>query len=188
MKTRISILSIFILFTFYSYAQPEKGSWGIGGTGYRIKIYDKGELLLKAFEIDAEASYFLHRNFALGGSIIYKGNKDYGLANNKRFHGLFVAPALEAFILNKEKYGISVKGTMNVVLSSNWDIKKNITSYMFGPKISWNITPYLSTFLWGTYKRLEEYDTTINYTTRIPSSNFDIRWGFTYFLHPNKSE
>lgn len=188
MKTKFLILIAFIFLSFYSWSQPEKGSWSIGGSGYRIKIYDNKELFRKAFEINAEANYFIYRNFALGGSFIYKGNKDYSLANNDRFHGLFIAPTVEAYILNKEKYGISIKGTMNVVLSTNWDIEKNITSYMFGPKVSWNITPFLSTFLWGTYKRLEEYDTTTNYTTRVPSDNFDIRWGFSYLLHKKKAD
>ena len=62
---------------------------------------------------------------------------------------------------------------------------------MFGPKISWNITPYLSTFLWGAYKRLEEYDTTVNYLTytpRVPNDNFNIQWGFSYFIPSNKSK
>ena len=188
MKTKITLVFLSIFIVFLGKAQPKKGTWGIGGSGYRFKISQEKELQYKVYEINAEANYFLFKHLALGGNVTFKGSKDYTLANNDRFYGFYIAPSIEAYILNRKMFGLSVKGKINIVASTSWTFNEGVYSYLFGPKLSWNITPNLNTYLWVAYRRLDEYTNMTCTKNTIPSDNFDIRWGFSYFLHRKEKE
>lgn len=180
-----------ILFCYSAKAQPEKGTWEIGGSGYWIKSNVRGELRYKSFELDIGSKYFIFNNVSLGGEINYIGYKDYSRVGSPKPYGFYFAPVLEAYFFNKEKFGISLKGKINFLVksSSNWrvfDSSNEIPSYMFGPKVSWNITSNLSTYLWTAFRKIQDFDNTKGFSGVIPSDNFDIRWGFSYFLHSQK--
>jgi len=187
MKTKSTTFILFLFIVFSVQAQPEKGTWQIGGSGYRTKIYNHKELNDKIMQINAETSYFLFKYLALGGRIVYQRDKNYTQAFDPVYRNLFVGPILDAYILNRKQYSISVKGTINFAIQRSLPPSGEVvSSYMFGPKIAWNITPNLSTFLWAAYRRLDGFDNTSGFTSVIPSDNFDIRWGFSYFLHRKK--
>lgn len=189
MKTQITL---FIAFSFclslITKAQPQKHTLELGGSGYYIRSKSSEGDKLKVFEIRPEVQYFLFKNFAIGGAVNIKGHKDYSLANNDLFYGIFLSPSIEGYLLNHKLFGLSVKGSMNIVVSTNYDITKDVSSYSLGPKASLNITPSLSTYIWLAYRKLEDFDDTMGFTSKIPSDNFDIRWGFSYFLHPKKDK
>lgn len=183
MKTK-SILTLSMLFFLQIiFAQPQKGTWSLGGSGYWNKISGDDELKYKIYEINSEINYFIFNHLVAGSNLTLQGEKNFTKVNDPNFHCLYFAPIVEAYILNRERYGISVKGTMNFIISTNWDKNDKVPSYMFGPKASWNITPNLSTYLWFAYRKLDEFDNTVGYRSVVPSDNFDIRWGFSYFLH-----
>jgi hypothetical protein len=181
-KTTVSLLFIFIVLNIS--AQPQKGSWEIGGSGYWTKIYNNKELNNKITEINAEVAYFPYKFLSVGGILTYQKDKDYMQAFDPVYHNFFIAPTLDAYILNRKMYGISIKGALNfAVISDLSPGDKAVPSFMFGPKASWNITPNLSTYLWIAYRKLDEFDNTNGFRAIVPSKNFDIRWAFSYYLH-----
>lgn len=189
MKTKSTAFILFLFIVFAAQAQPEKGTWQIGGSGNWIKTKNDGELKYKTYNLDAEVSYFVLKNLALGSDINLVGYKDYTKVNDPNIYGFYFAPALEAYVINHKTFGVSVKGSINFLVSSSkyWAFtNKKMTSYMFGPKVAWNITSNLSTYLWAAYRKYDDFDMTKGFKNIIPSDNFDIRWGFSYFLHRKK--
>lgn len=188
MKTKL-ILTVIILHlcSFVICVQPLQGTIDLGGSGYFFSSKSKEGDKLKVYNIRPEFQYFLLKNFAVGSAITIKGSKDYSLANNDNYYGIFISPSIEGYIVNRRSFGLSVKGGLNIVASTNYDISKSISSYSIGPKISWNLSPNITTFLWFSYRKLEDFDDTIGFTYQFPSDNFDVRWGFSYYLH-NKKE
>ncbi len=183
MKTKITLLFLFIFFVVISIAQPQKGTWQISGSGYWINSYSNKELKLKTLQINAETNYFIFKHLSVGSIITFQTDKDYDRELDPTIRELFIAPTIDAYLLNCNKYAVSIKGALNFIVASNLIVETRIPSFMIGPKFSWNITPNLSTFIWSAYRRLEEFDNTIGFHSTVPSDNFDIRWGFSYFFH-----
>ncbi|MEZ5103415.1 MAG: hypothetical protein R2757_02885 [Draconibacterium sp.] len=189
MKTKTTFIFLFLCSTVLTYAQPQTGTWEIGGSGYRTKIYNNNELNYKITQINTEISYFPFKHLSFGGIFTYQKQKDFTKAFDPVFHNLFIAPTLEAYIINRKVFGVSVKGAINFSILSNFPPgDKTVSSYRFGPKTSWNITPNFCTFLWFAYRKLDWFDNTIGFRSTVPSDNFDIRWGFSYFLHRKEKE
>lgn len=188
METKTSFFLFFLCTSLIAISQPKKGTWEIGGSGYWTKAHNEKVLKLKTYEINSEANYFLLKHLALGGYLTFQGEKDYTKVNAPRFHGLHVAPTLETYLLNHKIVGISIKGSINFLVSTNWDLKEKVSSYNLGPKVSLNITPTLSMYLWATYRKLNDFDYTGGFKSIAPSDNFDIRWGFSYYLHRKEKE
>lgn len=188
MKTRI-ILVITLLLCLYltTVAQPQKGTVEIGGSGYYIssKGPEEGDKL-KLFDLSPEIQYFIFKNLSVGGALTIKGDKNYSLANNDTFYGIFLSPSIEGYVLNRRLFGLSLKARMNIAASTNYNINETVTSYSFGPKVLWNITPSLSTYIWLAYRKLKDFDDTRESQWIIPSDNFDVRWGFSYYLQRKK--
>jgi len=181
-KTIFTILLICIVLTTFS--QPKKGTLEVGGSGYWTKIYNNNELFNKIAQINAEISYFPFKYLCFGGIVIYQKDKNFAQAFDPVYRNLFFAPTLEAYIINRKVYGISLKGAINFAILSDFPPSdKTVPSYMFGPKASWNITQNLSTFLWFAYRKLDEFDNSAGFHSTVPSDNYDIRWGFSYYLH-----
>lgn len=187
MKKRFFLpFTLFLSLSLITKAQPQKGTLEIGGSGYYICSKGWEGEKLKSFSISPEIQYFVFKNFSFGGALILKGSKDYSLANSDWFHALFLSPSMEGFVLNRASFGLSMKGSINIVASTNYNIYKVISSYSLGPKFLWNITPNLSTYIWLAYRKLQDFDETSGHHAKIPSDNFDVRWGFSYYLHRKK--
>jgi hypothetical protein len=191
MKQKFAILS-FIIFCIISSvsAQPQKKSWSIGGSGYWVKMRSHGENKLTRFDYSLNGQYFLFRHFALGAEIDYRGGRALDLAGKPRYHELYFSPVIEGYLINNKNFGISLKGlaSLNASIKSNFDPEKLVSFYMFGPKLSYNITPNFSIYSWFTYRKLSDEGTN-NYPGRtviFPSDNNDIRFGFSYYFHPKK--
>ncbi|MCK5730087.1 MAG: hypothetical protein KAH68_03370 [Draconibacterium sp.] len=184
MKTKITLVFLFICIALISKAQPQKGTWEVGGSGYFNKSYTKNkEAKFKIPKINAEVNCFIFKHLSIGTIVTFQSDKNYDRESEPTIRELFIAPTIDAYLLNRDKFAISMKGALNFIVASNLTIETRIPSYMIGPKFSWNISPNLSTFIWPAYRRLEEFDNTIGFLSTVPSDNFDIRWGFSYFFH-----
>ncbi|HKL32508.1 MAG TPA: hypothetical protein VJ919_08245 [Tangfeifania sp.] len=191
MKQKFVLLS-FIVFCLISSvsAQPKKNSWSIGGSGYWIKIKSNSGDYRSIYNLAVDGQYFIFRNFAVGTEVEYIGGRALDTPNKPRYHELYVSPTIEGYLFNRPKWGLSVKGliSLNASIKSSMDPDNLLSYYMFGPKVSYNITPNLSCYTWFAYRRLPD-DITNNYPGRsvaYPSDNYDLRFGFTYYLHPKK--
>lgn len=124
----------------------------------------------------------------MGGNLNLTGGKDFDYLGAKH-HKLYFAPTIEYFALNKPKYGLSLKGAVNIRISRNsQDFDEDISAYMLGPKFSFNITPNISTYLWYAYRRLDDFDHTSGHRILIPSNNMDLRWGFSFYLNRKEKQ
>jgi len=186
MKTQKFIFTVLFIFSTLSlFAQPQKSTLEIGGSGYWMKIRNDEGPQLAIYDFNAQASYFLLRNLAIGGNLSFRGGKDYASPFNPTYHRLYFAPVFEGYLLNHHYYGISIKTMLNIRISNtNKNLDKTISTFMIGPKFQWNITENLGTNIWFVYRDMNDLDNLSGYRTIAPSTNFDIRWGFSYFLHP----
>jgi hypothetical protein len=181
MKTKTILLLLFICIVLTTKAQPQKGTWEIGGSGLWSKNLKENEVQYKVYNLELSANYFIFKYLSLGGSLAFKGYQERTDTNNAWLNTGYFKPNIEAYLINRKIFGISIKTALDINLYG--DNKENsVSSFSFGPKFSWNITPNLSTNLWFAYRKLKNFDTT-NIPTVVPSDNFDIRWGFSYYLH-----
>ena len=184
MKTKKnSLLLLFMGILTVSIAQPRKGTWEIGGSGFWNKVYNEGELQFKAYNLDVGANYFIFNHLSIGAAISTKGLQNLTYVHKPWVKTGFFEPNLDIYIFNHDIFGISVKGSLDINFWGEYNLGNKISSYSIGPKVSWNITPHFGTYLWVAYRRLEDIDSTYDDFFSIPSDNFDIRWGFSYYLH-----
>ncbi|MCK3685787.1 hypothetical protein [Maribellus sp. YY47] len=189
MKTQIILLLVFCTLSFSSFAQPRKGSTELSGFGNFTKGKSESGDKTATFELNTSASYFVLRNLSAGLKIYYRGYKEYEFQSNPILDEFVIGPTIEAFIMNQEKIGISLKTSLNFTLGSDFAAQDNgYSSFIIGPKVAWNITPNLSTFLWFAYRDTKNSDDYTQNGSIIPSDNFDIRWGFSYYLHSKKQK
>lgn len=163
-------------------AQPRKGTWEINGSGSWGKVYNQGDLQFKTYELVAGMKYFVFKHLSAGISISAEGYQDRAEGFKVWLGSGFLVPNLDVFIINHKIYGISLKSAVDINIWGDY-LDNTISSFTIGPKFSLNITPNLNTFLWVAYRRAEDFDTNYNTVASIPSDNFDIRWGFSYYLH-----
>ena len=192
MKTKFNFILLLCIWSFSSLAQPQKGSLELGGTGYFTKVYrnyEDPELYRNTFSITAFSSYFLFKHLSVGTKFLYEGTKYFQEAYDPRYKHFIVGPTAEAYLLNKRVFGISIKSELNFAIKSDYSIDdKKLASFIIGPKASWNITPNLSTFLWFAYRDSKDWDYNRISGNLVPSKDFDINWGFSYYLHRKQKE
>lgn len=183
MKAKISIFLLLAGISCVISAQPRKGTWEINGSGSWGKVYNQGDLQFKTYELDAGMNYFVFNRLSSGISISAEGYQDRIEEVFKVWRGSgFLVPNLDIFIINHKIYGISLKSAVDINIWGDY-LDNTISSFTIGPKFFLNITPNLNTFLWVAYRRAEDFDTNYNTVASIPSDNFDIKWGFGYYLH-----
>ena len=188
-SSKIIFLFLTFLISSYCYAQPQKGTLGIGGSGFWITTKpEEGENLYKQLNFTADGQYFINNNLALGAEIRFYKYSTISEIDKSNSNNLFFSPFAEGYLFNSEKWGLSGKLMYSAIIYS--DHKHDLLSnFIIGPKASFNITPSLSAFVWMDYRKLpEKYN--VNYPGSVgaffPSDNFDIRWGFNYYLHSLK--
>ncbi|QIA09462.1 hypothetical protein [Draconibacterium halophilum] len=184
MKTHLLFLILFFLISCIVSAQPQKGSIEFGGSGTYSKSYNNGEKRTSTFSVSAHSSYFVLPNLSVGAKVFYEKLKDSKVTYDPENSQFIVGPTIEAYLLNKEKFGVSIKSTANFALSSDYIFDDSkYTSFSVGPKGIWNISPNISTYLWFAYRDVKNRDDYTQNGSVFPSDNFDIRWGFSYYLH-----
>lgn len=183
MKTKIAFLALFMGILTVSIAQPQKGTWEIGGSGFWNKTYNEGELQFKAYNLDIGANYFIFKHLSIGTAISTKGHQNLMYIHKPWVKTGFFVPNLDVYICNRNIFGISMKSSLDINFWGYYNLGNTISSFTIGPKVSWNITPHLGTYFWIAYRRQVDYDSTYDDFASIPSDNFDIRWGFSYYLH-----
>ncbi len=191
MKTKFNFILLLCICSFSSLAQPQKGSFELGGTGYFNRVYDNldNEHIRNTYSITAFSSYFLFKHLSVGAKFLYEGTKYFEEAYDPRYKHFIVGPSAEAYLLNKRIFGLSIKSELNFALKSDYAIDdKKLASFIIGPKASWNITPNLSTFLWFAYRDSKDWDYNKVSGNVVPSKNFNINWGFSYYLHQKQKE
>jgi len=189
MKTKILFIAIFSFVFIFSQAQPRKGTFEFGGSGYWMKQNSEGITYYKIYDFNSNVNYFIFNHLSLGGGIHFSGGKKIDENFDNKFHQIYFAPIIEGYVLNRERYGISIKAGFNIALADTGEkLDKRISSYMFGPKLSWNITHNLSTHIWVAYRNTKWGDNTLGFRATYPSDNLDVRWGFSYFLHRKGKE
>lgn len=192
MKTKILLTILFAFFAIMIYSQPKKETWEIGASGYWMNMKKDGNSKLNIYEINSEANYYILRNLSVGGKLQFKGGKDFTRAFNPSFSQFNFAPIIDGYIINQNKFGISIKGALNIALANSGEDLENknrISSFQIGPKFSYYLTPNLSTFIWSAYRKMyHDFDSTTGFRIIGPSDNFDIRWGFSYFLQRKEKE
>jgi len=189
MKTKSTAFILFLFIVFAAQAQPEKGTWQIGGSGYRVKMKDSGEPVRNIYEYNAEGSYFILKNFSAGCELTYKGGKDTDSSVKNKYHGFFLSPTSELYLLREGKFTGSVKGLVKFNISGTGTFHKSkaIQSYMFGPKVSWFIADNVSFYSWVAFRKLMDDSSNFpGWTAVIPSENYDVRFGFNIFLQRKK--
>lgn len=184
MKTHLLLLIISCLLSFTISAQPQKGSIEFGGSGNFSKSYNNGEKRTSIISVSANGSYFVFRHLSIGAKVFYEKLNGLQLTNNPELSQFIVGPTIEAYLINKEKFGVSIKSTAGFALSSDYIFDDSkYTSFSVGPKAIWNISPNISTYLWFAYRDVKNRDDYTQNGSVFPSDNFDIRWGFSYYLH-----
>lgn len=168
-------------------AQPRKGSWEVNGSGSFGNVYALGNLQFKPYEIDAGLNYFVLKHLSAGITFSAEGYQKRTDGFKAWLGSGFLVPNLDVFIINHKIYGISVKSAMDINIWGDY-LDNTISSFTIGPKFSLNITPNLNTFLWIAYRRAEDFDTNQNSVASIPSDNFDVKWGFGYYLHRKQTK
>ncbi|WP_167605185.1 outer membrane beta-barrel protein [Maribellus sediminis] len=184
MKHKLFTILILCLISIQTFAQPDRGSFELGGSGNYSSVNSTDEKKIKTFLLNTHVSYFIFKHFSAGFKVSYIGYKESNTINN-----LTAGPTLEAYLLNRNNFGISVKTGVNFVLKNNmYPQSKDYASFIIGPKVAWNITQNLSTFLWLSYRNSENADDFTQIGSTFPSDNFDVRWGFSYYLHRKGTE
>ena len=184
MKQKFVLLSIIVYcLTISVSAQPKKDSWSIGGSGFWMKTKSRGEDKRTMFDFTAAGQYFILRNFAVGTEVEYAGGRRLDETFKPRYYDVFISPTLEGYIINRPQWGLSLKGLINLKVAHGTEV----SFYKLGPKLSYNITPNLTLFSWYNYHKVRNITNSFpGWAVTYPSDNYDLRVGFTYYLHPRQ--